>query len=733
MCADVRSRAVARFAHWHARRLGEGKTAARPYGATLLAAVVLVMMPAARASAQHSLISLYGPASATYLSGTETGTPAHGTFTAVARPDMGIEVVFRYTQSTRWPGWRFVFVAPFDAPLTPGRYNGVGHVASTSRRQDEPGMFVDRLPYEPWCDVRGDFTVLEVEYGPRGTVTRFAVNFRLQCTSDTDFLVGSVRFNATPRPTQQVSVTTGGSGGGAVASIPSGLSCGAACTMAREDGLFTVLVPTPLTGRGFTWTGDSDCRDGVLLDGGSASCQLTYEPCAFSLDATSVAMDTGDLAYGRVRVTANGPACAWTIDRGSSAAWLFAGTTTASPVGSQNVTLQTLRTNSSQPRSSTIRLAGQVLTVTQPGLTPTFAVTNAITAGAAGGQQFVTITSNVIDPPWTATSTADWVVVPAAGLTPSVPVTVLRNPTRVPRVASLVIAGQTVLVTQGANGVPGEPTGLTATVQHGAARFRWHAPQTEGDASSYRLEAGLSRGTTVATFAASEPTLDLAGVPDGRFFIRVRGINEFGVGVASDDYVLEVRGGLNPPDPPTSFQVTSWAPLRLSWAAPPGGGPVEGYVLVAGSRSGASDFAQVPLGLATSFALESPPAGTYFLSVRAVNRAGTSRPSDERLRQSSSYGPPGHPVDLTAAVSGTTVTFTWKKNESIWSQPSSYRLAVGASPGRTDLTVDTRFSYQTSLAFAGVPPGRYYVRVHGISSSGDTIGPASNEVYVHVR
>jgi hypothetical protein len=85
-------------------------------------------------------------------------------------------------------------------------------------------------------------------------------------------------------------------------------------------------------------------------------------------------------------------------------------------------------------------------------------------------------------------------------------------------------------------------------------------------------------------------------------------------------------------------------------------------------------------------------------------------------------GPPGPPVDFTAAVTSGTALFTWSPSGT---NADVYRLEAGLAPGATQLLLQMP---ATAGAFQvpGVPPGRYYVRARGVNING--AGPATDDL-----
>ena len=82
------------------------------------------------------------------------------------------------------------------------------------------------------------------------------------------------------------------------------------------------------------------------------------------------------------------------------------------------------------------------------------------------------------------------------------------------------------------------------------------------------------------------------------------------------------------------------------------------------------------------------------------------------------------PSNLTATVAGSTVTFRWDGDGSLWV------LEAGSAPGLSNVGVIQFASTTRIRVFSNVPPGTYYVRVRAIV--GETPGPPSNEVVTGV-
>jgi predicted phage tail protein len=120
-------------------------------------------------------------------------------------------------------------------------------------------------------------------------------------------------------------------------------------------------------------------------------------------------------------------------------------------------------------------------------------------------------------------------------------------------------------------------------------------------------------------------------VPDGLYYIRVRGVNSNGAGLPSNEVRLNVNRP-EPPNPPLNLtsQVTGNT-VTLSWQAPTvtANNPATSYIIEAGTGPGLANIVTVPLGNVTTFGTSGVPPGRYFVRVRAANAGGAGDPSNE--------------------------------------------------------------------------------------------------------
>lgn len=201
---------------------------------------------------------------------------------------------------------------------------------------------------------------------------------------------------------------------------------------------------------------------------------------------------------------------------------------------------------------------------------------------------------------------------------------------------------------------------------------------------------------------------------------------------AGDFEVVELgwRGTTGPceaPGAPSGLAASvSGLSASFTWSAPASGGSVSDYLLEAGSAPGASNLAAVPVpASSTSYFVDSAPAGTFYVRVRARNGCGGAVSNEVVVRLTPpSCTVPGAPGAPDASVVGSSVTLSWTPG----SGASSHVLEAGSVPGQANLLSTVVSS--TTLA-AQAPPGVYYVRTRGRNACGTS--EASPETVVAVE
>jgi hypothetical protein len=148
---------------------------------------------------------------------------------------------------------------------------------------------------------------------------------------------------------------------------------------------------------------------------------------------------------------------------------------------------------------------------------------------------------------------------------------------------------------------------------------------------SYVVAAGSAPGSSnLATFDTGSAATTLATMaPNGTYFVGIGARNACGIGAASNE--VSFTAGPHLPGAPSGLNAVV-APTRvvtLQWSPPASGGMPTSYTVEAGSASGLSNLAVLPMANASTTLAVTAPPGTYFVRVRATNGAGAGAPSNE--------------------------------------------------------------------------------------------------------
>jgi hypothetical protein len=293
-------------------------------------------------------------------------------------------------------------------------------------------------------------------------------------------------------------------------------------------------------------------------------------------------------------------------------------------------------------------------------------------------------------------------------------------PTATPLQSTIGGAGTDAFVVKITAATPaalGPPRNLVATAIIGnTVSIAWQAPLT-GTATGYVLEGGVAPGDVLATIPTSSAATNFTFVaPTGSFYIRMRAVAGGLTSSASNEIRIDVNTGTIPPVPsaPANLQGSANGNnLSLSWTNTTAGGAATGLILdVTGSLNLSLGL---PLGDTFSFAGVTP--GTYTMSLRAVNGAGSSGSSNSiTLTFPGQCAAPGTPTNFAVTTSGNVVTASWSLPAS-GPAPTSYTVMVTGAFNGTFAT--------PSLSLAGaVAPGTYTVMVAATNACG-TGAPSS--------
>lgn len=277
---------------------------------------------------------------------------------------------------------------------------------------------------------------------------------------------------------------------------------------------------------------------------------------------------------------------------------------------------------------------------------------------------------------------------------------------------------------------PGAPTHLAAEAGNGRLALTWK-DGGEGRPSAYVVEAGSAPGRTdLASFSTGRlATTWQAPIGPGRYAVRVRAANGTGVSAPSNEIELMVGpNGETPPPPPRVIAATQAGTSVSILSAPSSStSPLADVVLEVGRAPGQADVISLPVPPA--FSIADVPTGAFFARLRGRTSAGLGPPSRElQFVVGGVPALPGAPVGPRAAVLGSTVALTWAPPAS-GTPPAAYIVEAGTQPGGTDFRLPTSTA-APSIAFANVPAGTYFVRVHGVIAVG--AGLASDELRLRV-
>ena len=231
--------------------------------------------------------------------------------------------------------------------------------------------------------------------------------------------------------------------------------------------------------------------------------------CAYVVSPTSPTNYAAAGGAGTVSITTVGDECAWSAI--SDVPWITIMSGTSTP-GDGTVQYTVTPNPVATPRTGTIRIADQTVTVTQEAGSGTcsYAVSpTSISASSGGSLGSVGITA-LSGCSWSATSNSSWITITAGGTGSgdgTAYFTISPNPGSLARVGTLTVAGQTVTITQAGITCAGTymitPTSAAMTAGGGGGSFALSTaagcPWTVGSDSSWINVTSPTSGNGNAT------------------------------------------------------------------------------------------------------------------------------------------------------------------------------------------------------------------------------------------
>lgn len=211
------------------------------------------------------------------------------------------------------------------------------------------------------------------------------------------------------------------------------------------------------------------------------------------------------------------------------------------------------------------------------------------------------------------------------------------------------------------------------------------------------------------------PGYTLPPLEEGRYYVRVRGIDAQGLEGRDAVAQLQVDGLLQPPYSiaPAASSVVRSNDVSLSWTRAPGATAYD--YQVAGAAGFTQPVAHARVNDTTATTLGALPPGDYIWRIRSVDRAGTAGPFGDAIAFTLRPMAEVTSIDGTAAEAGDRrqVTFRWPAG-----QPGQrYRFQMSRTADFREVTVDETVS-EAEITLPRLRSGTWYLRAQTIDVDG---------------
>lgn len=251
---------------------------------------------------------------------------------------------------------------------------------------------------------------------------------------------------------------------------------------------------------------------------------------------------------------------------------------------------------------------------------------------------------------------------------------------------------------------------FAASIAGPTVTLQWTPPSSGPAPTGYVLEGGLSPGQTIVSVptGSTNPVFTFAA-PPGSFYVRMRALAGNQTSAASNEIQIHVNVPVPPSPPAGLLGLVNGSTVSLAWKNTFGGGAPTALLLdVSGSLAGT-----LSLPLTDYITVPGVSPGTYTLSLRATNGAGTSGSSNSvtlTVPQACS-GVPGAPSNVIAYRVGSTLHASWAP-AATGAAPTAFVLQVSGAVNATLPLGPTR-------SISGpVGPGSYTLQVLASNACG---------------
>ena len=217
----------------------------------------------------------------------------------------------------------------------------------------------------------------------------------------------------------------------------------------------------------------------------------------------------------------------------------------------------------------------------------------------------------------------------------------------------------TVTITvAGPNGGPQPPTNLrVVSVAGNTVTFAWTPPTSGSTPTGFQIEGGQVPGQVLGALPlGAAPSVSIA-LPTGSFYLRVRTMGAGTTSGASNEVLTHVAVPVAPSPPANLLGLVVGNTLNLVWTNTFGGGAPTNVILdVTGAVTGSA-----PVGPVETFGVAGVPPGTYTITARATNAAGSSAASNPVTLTfpAACSGAPQTVANFVAYKSGVTLFLAW--------------------------------------------------------------------------